>query len=170
MVSAQAQTAEISPMSGGSFTMTQSVIAGGGGEMQQDAKNLGGTIGQPLAGLNLSGNQYRHYSGFWIQARLTQPNSAVAGGRVLNAEGKGIRNVQVTITFPNGEARTVVCGAAGYYSFAEVPTGKNYVVTVAAKRFTFTQNTQSRMIVGDTQDINFIADTPVSTKSEESPQ
>ena len=170
VISAQAQTAEIPSMSGGSFTMTQSVIAGGGGKMQRVAINVDGTIGQPLAGLYSSGNQYEHYSGFWLPGRITQPNSAIAGGRVVNAEGNGIRNVQVTITFPNGEIRTTTSGAGGYYRFADIPTGKSYVVTVAAKRFTFSQNAQERKIVGDTQDINFIAEANGLTKPKEQPR
>jgi hypothetical protein len=169
-ISAQAQTAESPSMSGGSFTMTQSVIAGGGGKMQRVAINVDGIIGQPLAGLYSSRNQYEHYSGFWLPAQITQHNSAVAGGRIVNSEGNGIRNAQVTITFPNGEIRTTTSGAGGYYRFADIPLGKNYVVTVTAKRFTFSQNAQERKIVGDTQDINFVAEANGSTKPEEKPR
>ncbi len=166
--STEAQTAEITPMSGGSFTMTQSVIAPGG-SAQQDAINAHGTIGQPVAGSNLSGNQFQHYTGFLLPDNFgrTTESATVVGGQTLNAEGKGIRNVQVTITFQNGETQTVKTGAAGYYRFTGIPAGKNYVITVSANRFTFGRNTQTRMIIGDTQDVNFTANAPASTESEE---
>jgi hypothetical protein len=166
-----AQTAEIQPMSGGSFTMTQSVIAAGGAT-QQNVTSLHGTIGQPVAGSNLTGNQFQHYTGFLLPDSFgrTVVLSAVIGGQVLNAEGKGIRNVLVTITFPSGETQTVKTGAAGYYRFTDIPTGKNYVITVSANRFAFGINTQTRTIVGDTQDINFIAETTDSIEKEETKQ
>jgi hypothetical protein len=74
----------------------------------------------------------------------------------MTSTEKGIRNVIVTITFPTGEQRTAISGAFGYYRFAEIPAGETYIFTVSAKRYTFTQPTQIRNILEDTQDIDFI--------------
>lgn len=154
--SAYAQTAEIPPMSGGVFTMTQSTVAGGGGETQQNAQKQQAVIGQPLAGLHSSGNQFKHYTGFLLPDSFGRISTAVAGGQVLGEEGKGIRNVQVTITFPNGETRTVFSGERGYYRFADIPVGEAYTISVSAKRFSFSQAAKSRKILSEVQDINFI--------------
>lgn len=83
---------------------------------------------------------------------------AIVGGRVLTAGGKGIRRVRVSITFPNGETRSTISGASGYYQFTDVPAGETYVFSVAAKHYTFAQSTQVRSITEDLSDIDFIAD------------
>lgn len=155
VASAYAQTAEIPQMSGGVFTMTQSAVAGGG-ETQQNALNQHGIIGQPLAGWYSSGNRFQHYAGFLLPDSFGRMTTAVAGGQVLNEQGKGIRNVQVTITFPNGETRAVVSGERGYYRFTDIPVGETYTISVSAKRFSFSQATKSRKILSDVQDINFV--------------
>lgn len=63
--------------------------------------------------------------------------SVDVGGRVLTADGRPIRNVEVAI---NGEGisgpRFVYTGNLGYYNFNDLPMG-NYVLTVNSKRYTF---------------------------------
>ncbi len=61
-------------------------------------------------------------------------------GRVATAIGRGIRNVRVTITYPNGERRLAVTTTFGYYTFADVPAGQSYVIEVEARRYTFTRS------------------------------
>src|SRR5687767_3756668 len=51
--------------SGGQFTITKSVIAGGGGASSAGTFTLAGTIGQPLAGGPSSGANFSLISGFW---------------------------------------------------------------------------------------------------------
>ncbi|MEO6655096.1 MAG: carboxypeptidase-like regulatory domain-containing protein, partial [Pyrinomonadaceae bacterium] len=58
-------------------------------------------------------------------------------GRVLTPDGRGVRNAKVVITGPDGSARTVTTSDYGYYSFDEVESGKNYVIGVISKRYTF---------------------------------
>ena len=54
------------PQSGGDFTITQSIIAGGGGQNSAGGNfSLDGTIGQSIAGDVLSGNSFSVTSGFW---------------------------------------------------------------------------------------------------------
>jgi len=58
-------------------------------------------------------------------------------GRVITSEGRGVRNARVSLTDHLGESRFVLTGPRGEFEFTDVPTGATYVVTVAARRFTF---------------------------------
>jgi hypothetical protein len=48
----------------GSYTLTKSVVSGGGGELTGGSYTLAGTIGQPDAGA-LTGGTYAIGGGFW---------------------------------------------------------------------------------------------------------
>lgn len=48
------------------------------------------------------------------------------------------RNASVTITGSDGDARTVMTTAFGYYRFDDVATGETYTISVASRRFRFT--------------------------------
>lgn len=172
VLSAQAQTIETPNLisSGGAFALEKTVIAGGGSQMAQPQLNKSDTSGQPIAGYRSTGGNFSLYSGFWTPETLSPTASGVVvGGRVKDSTGKGIRNVIVTITFPSGEQRTVLSGSLGYYRFTEIPAGDTYIFSAAAKRYTFSQPTQIRSILEDTQDIDFIAAPPTLT-SEIAPQ
>ncbi|HLM61054.1 MAG TPA: carboxypeptidase regulatory-like domain-containing protein, partial [Pyrinomonadaceae bacterium] len=90
------------------------------------------------------------------------PTAATAslGGRVRTTAGKGVRNAVVTVTFPNGETRTALSGSSGKYIFTDIPAGDTYIVSVAAKHYSFSQSSQIRQIVEDTLDVDFVADLP----------
>jgi Carboxypeptidase regulatory-like domain len=66
----------------------------------------------------------------------TDANTSISG-RVLTAGGNGIRNASVSITLPTGEVRSVTTGSLGYYTFADLPAGQTYILTVSAKRYRF---------------------------------
>jgi hypothetical protein len=51
--------------SGGQFTVTKSVIAGGGGRVSGGTFTLDGTIGQPVAGTQSTGANFSLIAGFW---------------------------------------------------------------------------------------------------------
>src|SRR5437762_14234942 len=51
--------------SGGTFTLTKTVIAGGGGSSSGGTFTLDGTIGQSVAGGPADGAPFSIYSGFW---------------------------------------------------------------------------------------------------------
>jgi hypothetical protein len=157
-LSVRAQTNELA--SGGSFTLEKQVVAGGGSLMQQSSLQQSGTAGQPIAGYKSSGGNFSLYSGFWTPETLAPTAaSVVVGGQVKTADGRGIKNVPVTITFPGGQTRTALSSSFGYYRFTEIPAGETYLFSVAAKRYTFAQAAQAREILDDTQDIDFVADT-----------
>ena len=77
-------------------------------------------------------------------------------GRVVTADGRGIRNVSVTITSPGGQTQTTVSGESGYYQFTNIPAGETYTLSVSAKRYTFAEPSQVREILDLTQNIDFV--------------
>ena len=145
--------------SGGAYTMTKTVVAGGGGDLQQNQTSAGNTVGQTVAGKQSSGGNFTLYTGFWTPDNFAPTAAnAVVGGQIKTPDGRGIRNVRVTITYSSGQTQTALSATFGYYRFAEIPVGATYVIGVAAKKYVFTQSTQIRTILDDTMDINFIAD------------
>jgi Tol biopolymer transport system component len=95
----------------------------------------------------------------FVVAQMTAPTAASVsvGGRVLTAEGRGIRNARVTLTNSAGETRTVLTGAFGNYRFTDVPVGGSYVISAAAKRFTFALPVQTLTLQEEQNDVNFTA-------------
>lgn len=162
-LSARAQTVD-SPAqeiiaSGGTFTLEKAVTAGGGVNKTTSPLSEHGTTGQAVAGEKSTGGNFTLYHGFWTpEALAPTAAAAVVGGQILTATGKGIKNVRVTITFPDGQTQTTVSSSSGYYQFADIPVGEIYIISVMAKRYKFTQPIQVRQIMEDTQDINFIGE------------
>jgi subtilisin-like proprotein convertase family protein len=82
--------------------------------------------------------------------------SVSIGGRVLTADGRGLTNARVTITGPDGVARTAITSSFGYYSFDGVESGASYVVAVGSKRYIFTPRTVQ--VVDNISDLDFVAE------------
>jgi len=76
-------------------------------------------------------------------------------GRVMTAQGNGIRNAFVMVIDSNGNARAVKTGTFGYYSLNNIAVGQTYTITVASKRFEFA--TQVISLSGELTDLDFIA-------------
>lgn len=70
---------------------------------------------------------------------LIEPTAAnvSVSGRVLTADGRGLRNAVVTITDSNGNIRSYKTTSFGYYRFDEIEAGETYVIRVLSKQFTF---------------------------------
>lgn len=83
--------------------------------------------------------------------------SVSVGGRISDSNGNGIAKVRVSITNQNGETQTVLTNAFGYYHFDEIPVGETYIISIAHKRFQFSQNTQVLVVLEKTGGINFTA-------------
>ena len=62
-------------------------------------------------------------------------------GRVLTAEGNGVRGAAVTVTTPDGSIRRVSTNAFGYYTFNGVRAGGSCIMRVSAKGLTFAPRT-----------------------------
>ena len=130
-IAAQSQT-------GGNFTITQSVVASGGGQqIIGGAFSLDGTIGQPVAGTNPANGAFSTRSGFWQLSFAPTAAGVSVSGRILTADGIGVRNAIVSVTLANGEVLITRSSSFGYYRFDDLEAGQTIVVSVISKRFQF---------------------------------
>lgn len=100
-------------------------------------------------------------AGIFADAFMTIAATSVGftvSGRVLTANGRGIPNVTLILTDPSGNTRRARTSTLGYYHFKGVTPGQTHSVTARAKRFTFTQPSQTLNINENTINVNFIAD------------
>jgi hypothetical protein len=112
--------------------------------------------GQPLAPEAIIGA----FAGGWGLQFFT-PTAASVGisGRVLTANGQGIRNANVIITGNSlTEPLRVTTGAFGYYTFEGLTAGETYVITVESRRFTFQAPSRVVNLVDNLTDADFVAD------------
>jgi hypothetical protein len=144
---------------GGNFSVTQSVIASGGGQNSSGGVfSVDATIGQSLAGANSAGGIFGLRGGFWTSGIAPSAARVSVGGRVRTANGSGIRNVIVTLIEPNGAIRTAQTGTFGYFKFDGVEVSGTYIISVSAKRYAFSQPTIIRTVQEDISDLEFVAD------------
>lgn len=121
--------------------------------------SIDGTIGQSLAGADSSGGVFGLRGGFWSTQLAPTAAGASISGRIRDAAGKGIRNVQLTlIGAATGEIFYARSGGFGFYRFENLPTGQNYILTVSARRFTFNPNTRFISLVEDLTQVDFVAE------------
>jgi hypothetical protein len=79
-------------------------------------------------------------------------------GRVLSADGKGIKDAVITVngrTLP--EPKVVRTGGSGKYSVDGLPAGY-YVATVEAKGYSFASPSVFVNMLFDTAELNFMAE------------
>ncbi len=133
---------------GGTFAITESVIAGGGGQESTGGTfSVDGTVGQTTAGNIISGFPFKVTSGFWNFTSLA-PTAANAGinGRVITAGGRPIKNVTVTIDGGTlSERKFARTNAFGYYRFQDLEVGQIYIISISAKGYSFAN--PSRVII-----------------------
>jgi hypothetical protein len=128
-----------------------------------------GTVAQVRTALN-SGNVPANWlanntnpSGFTLPtgcSYLAAPSAANASisGRVLTANGIGIRNAAVIVTGGNLPGpRFATTGTFGYYNFEGLEVGQTYVVTVQSKRFAFLTPDIILTLQDNVLDANFVA-------------
>jgi hypothetical protein len=77
--------------------------------------------------------------GWGIELLPSTASGVEVSGRVLTAEGRGLRNAKVTITDSMGNQRTATTGSFGYYRFEDVEVGSTYVMGVTSNRYRFSQ-------------------------------
>lgn len=105
-----------------------------------------------------AGNMIRiatHGRGMWqIPAVVTDPRPVTISGRVLTPDGRGLRNAVVSIIDSRAVRRTATTSSFGVYTFTEVASGANYLLSVSSKRYRF----QTRTITANSNviDVNFI--------------
>ena len=64
-------------------------------------------------------------------------NGATVSGRVLTSDGRGLRNATVSITDSNNIVRTATTSSFGFFSFANVASGGQYVFRVQSRSYRY---------------------------------
>jgi hypothetical protein len=87
----------------------------------------------------------------------TAANASITG-RILTANGQGIRNVIIQLTSGTGETKHAYSSSFGYYRFEDLAVGQTYVLTVLAKKYSFTNPTRLIGLNEDLTDEDFVSD------------
>ena len=90
-----------------------------------------------------------------VAAGTTAATTSVSG-IAMSASGRPVAKARITIAGSNGEIRTVLSNAFGFYRFDAVPVGETYVVSALAKRYTFVPQTIN--VTDQVSSLNLIAD------------
>ncbi|MBS1796542.1 MAG: carboxypeptidase regulatory-like domain-containing protein [Acidobacteria bacterium] len=146
--------------SGGTYQITQSAVAGGGATTSAAGQySLGGTVGQAQAGTLTPNGTYALQLGFWTSAALAPTAALVSiSGRVVTADGSGIRSVVLTLTDSSGAVRVVRTGTFGNYHFDNVAAGESYVLTIKSRKYVFSSATRIISVTDNLGDVDFTAD------------
>ena len=114
------------------------------------------TVNLPNIAPNVWSTTYNDAAG---TVTLSVSNPTAAGvsvsGRVLTANGIGIRGAIVVITDSAGVSRSVNTSSFGYYRFDDVQAGATYVVSVRGKQYVFASRIVS--VGDDLTDVDFTA-------------
>ncbi len=81
---------------------------------------------------------------------------AAINGRAVTESGRGIRNIEITLTDSRGQTRTTKTTAFGYYQFEDVAAGETYVITASGKQFDFAQTSHVVNVSENVTGLDFI--------------
>jgi hypothetical protein len=147
--------------SGGTFDLRHAVVAAGGESNSTGGTfNVSGTAGQGISGVSSNNSPARFdlHGGFWFQNLAPTAAAVSITGRVTTANGKGIRNVRLVLTAPDGARRTAITSTFGYYAFDGVEVGHTYVLEISSKRYSFANATRVFILQDTVTDMDFTAD------------
>jgi len=157
--------------SGGSFTLTSHVVAGGGcapdgsGGCTQSigSGNLSvdGTVAEPGAIELVRQPPYSLRGGFWYGTEVATPTATNGKviGRIVDSNGNPVAGAVVRIV--GTQNRLTITSADGTYSFSNVETNGFYTVTPARANYTFNPFNRSFSQVGNQTEAQFTG-TPTS--------
>jgi hypothetical protein len=149
--------ASLSAQTGGTYHIEKSVVASGGNASSGGGYSLESTSGQTVAGGPVQNPPYSAHAGFWVPSFAPTAAHVSVGGRVLTADGRGIRNVRVMLTPMNGAVQYSLTGPFGYYRFDGVAVGETYILTVFSKSFVFRNPTQVVIVNEELIELDFVA-------------
>lgn len=135
------------------YRLADLIPAGTGWDLSMNTSSsaLGISDSNVIVGTGVFNGQVHAY------AMIPVSNVSV-GGRILNANGNGIRGAAVTISGGNLPApMRVRTGSFGYYNFQDLQSGMTYTVTVATKQYTFAQPTQMITPQANVSNLDFTA-------------
>ena len=88
----------------------------------------------------------------------TLAGDVVLGGRILTANGAGLKGAIVTISGGDLAApRSMTTTTFGHYMFDDLSAGQSYVVSVSSRRYTFQTPAMLVNLDEDLAEVNFIA-------------
>ena len=92
----------------------------------------------------------------WTAGEPLAPTAAYAtvSGRVTDAEGRGVPGAVISMQDQGGNVIHAITNPFGYYRFASVATGQNYLIAPRHKRFTF--EPRSISVNDDVAGVDFI--------------
>lgn len=121
-----------------------------------DASQINGTW--TLRFLDCAGGDTGTVSAASLTLIPTLAGESMLSGRVVTAQGAGIRNAIVTVSGGNlTRPRSLATGTFGRYQFNGLDSGETYVVTVSAKRFSFGTPSMLVSLDQDLDDVNFVS-------------
>jgi len=99
------------------------------------------------------------FNGGWgLEFNTSTAAGVSVSGRVMTAEGEGIRAARMVMTGGTlTEPRIVTTGTLGYYNFENLEAGQTYLLTVSSKRHTFTAPTRVITLIDNISDADFVA-------------
>jgi hypothetical protein len=86
-------------------------------------------------------------------------SSAGVSGRIVSSAGRSVRGVRVTLSGGNlSNPKYAQTNASGYYRFAAVPVGENYVLSVFSKQYAFDPAVRPLNVTEEVTNADFIAE------------
>jgi len=79
---------------------------------------------------------------------------ASISGKVMTPSGLALRNTKVILTAADNSQQSTVTSSFGIYSFANIPSGQSYTLSVVSKRYRFTSQTMT--LSGDLTNVDFV--------------
>jgi hypothetical protein len=146
---------------GGVYTLDRAVIATSGGTSADGGGlyKVESTAGQTAGGVNTNAGAYLIRGGFWTPNSVgpTAANASI-GGRVVDANGAGLRNITVTLSGGNLlTPRITRTSSLGYFTLDDVMVGQTYFLGVENRKYSFQQPIQVVSLMDSISDIVFQA-------------
>ncbi|MCC6451911.1 MAG: carboxypeptidase regulatory-like domain-containing protein [Acidobacteria bacterium] len=126
-----------------------------GSDSDGDYDASGNYLAIPLTTGNPGDNNHNYDFGF-VLAPSAAPVSVT--GRITTANGNGIRNVRVVLTEENGTMHYAITGSFGYFVFENIESGQGVVVSVSAKRYTFSQPSRFISLEDNISDADWVSE------------
>jgi Carboxypeptidase regulatory-like domain/Abnormal spindle-like microcephaly-assoc'd, ASPM-SPD-2-Hydin/Protein of unknown function (DUF3616) len=115
--------------------------------------------GDGIIAKDLANNEFKKFRSDIVTVQAIAPTAAnvSAAGRVLSAEGTGIRNAIVRVSnTTTGAIQTARTNSFGYFSVSNLPAGQTFIFEVQAKQYVIAPQVVS--LTEDVADLTFVAE------------
>ncbi len=152
----QAFTVQDASMSLTGLTMTSYVNNGWYGIAVQETQN---NVVRTLPASTIWTNSPYNFSFYVARQTILTAADTTVSGRVKNAFGQGLRNVQVVLQDgTSGAARVTQTNSFGNYSFANVRVGTSYILSVSSKKYSFSEPSRTISVNEEIANADFVGD------------